>query len=148
MTTLHLLCGLPGSGKSTLAKRLEAELAVVRLTPDEWIVRLGRDGHDEAARAAVEALQWELAQKLLSLGVSVVMEAGFWSRSERQALREAAEALGASVALHFLDAPLDELKRRIVARNADLPEFGFPISPDDLDSWVLQFERPEPDELA
>jgi predicted kinase len=49
MPTLHLICGLPGSGKSTLAKQLERELAAARLTPDEWMSRIGLDGYDERA---------------------------------------------------------------------------------------------------
>ncbi len=41
--TPHMVCGLPGSGKSTLARQLEHELDLVRLTPDEWMLRLGGD---------------------------------------------------------------------------------------------------------
>jgi predicted kinase len=60
MPTLHLICGLPGSGKSTLARKLEGEKDAVRLTPDEWLMRLQIDGCDEKARSAIEAIQWDL----------------------------------------------------------------------------------------
>ena len=83
MPVLFLLCGLPGSGKTTLAMRLERERPALRLTPDEWIGALAIDSHDEEKRAAVEALQWEVAAQALVLGVDVVLDWGFWSRSER-----------------------------------------------------------------
>jgi hypothetical protein len=77
IATLHLLCGLPGSGKSTLARRLEQDGAGLRLSPDDWMLALGFQLYDEAARARVEQLQWALAQHLLANGVSVILESGF-----------------------------------------------------------------------
>ena len=82
MPVLHLICGLPGSGKTTLARRLERDLPAVRLAPDEWMARIVGDGYDEAKRAAVEAVQWEIAARALRLGVDVILENGFWSSSE------------------------------------------------------------------
>ena len=87
MPTLFLICGLPGSGKTTLAKRLKRERAALRLTPDEWMAHIARDGNDEVKRAAVEKLQWEIAQRVLSLGVNVILESGFWARNERDDFR-------------------------------------------------------------
>src|SRR6476659_6415304 len=44
VATLHLMVGLPCSGKSTLARTLEHEHSALRLTPDEWQIRLfGQD---------------------------------------------------------------------------------------------------------
>lgn len=148
MPTLHLICGLPGSGKSTLAKRLERALPALRLTPDEWMARIVGDGYDEPKRAAVEAVQWEIAQRALTLGLDVVLENGFWTRSERDAFRARAAELGAQTKLHFLDAPIDELKRRLVLRNASLPPDTFPVAPHLIDEWARLFEPPTPDELA
>lgn len=41
MATLHLMVGLPLSGKTTYARRLEREADALRLTPDDWHIRLG-----------------------------------------------------------------------------------------------------------
>jgi predicted kinase len=146
MATLFMICGLPGSGKSMLAKRLETEHRALRLVPDEWMVRLVGTGTDEQKRAAVEAIQWELAQRLLTLGVDVVLESGFWSRRERDEVRVRAAQLGATVELYFLDVPHAELVQRLLARNEALPPDTFKIEPADLDEWTQLFEPPTEDE--
>jgi predicted kinase len=147
MATLHMICGLPGSGKSTLAKRLEIERGLVRLTPDEWILGLGGRVDDVETRSAVESLQWELAQRLLEVGVGVVLEAGFWSRSERDAVRARVTEIGGDVELHHVDVPLDELKDRLRHRNAD-PMTEFRVDPERVDEWALSFEPPTSEELG
>src|SRR5258708_3060595 len=97
---LHLICGLPGSGKSTLAKRLESELPALGLTPDEWMSRIAGDGFDDAKRAAVETVQWEIGARVLSLGLDVILENGFWTRTDRDDFRERAQAVGACTKLY------------------------------------------------
>jgi predicted kinase len=147
MTTLFLICGLPGSGKTTLAKRLESERSALRLTPDEWMARIVGDGHDRARRAAIEAVQWEIAQRVLSLGVDVILESGFWSRREREEARSTATALGADTKLIFLDSTRDELARRLAQRNKALPPETFHVDEAQLDEWMHWFEPPTADEL-
>ena len=148
MPTLHLICGLPGAGKTTLAKQLEKACQTVRFSPDEWLHRLGLDFYDEAARARVEHLQWEVAQQLLSCGNDVILENGFWSKLERNQYRAVAEKVGAATKIHYLDVPMAELKSRISKRNLnsdpDTPE----VDPSCLDEWSKLFEPPSGEELA
>jgi hypothetical protein len=146
MATLHLLVGLPGSGKTTRARQIEAAGAF-RLSPDAWMARIVGDGYDAERREAVHAVQWEIAQRLLTLGVDVVLEFGFFRRSERAAFKEGALALGADVSVEFLDVPRDELLRRLLRRNADLPPDTFPVSEAHLDLCISWFERPTDAEL-
>lgn len=146
MSTLHLICGLPGSRKSTLACRLEKDGQGIRLSPDEWMLALGFELYDEAARLRVEQLQWVLAQRMLSAGSDVILENGFWSRQEREAYRSTAVALGANTRLHYLAVPIEELKRRIILRNQNLPAPA-QVNPDDLSEWAAMFEAPALEEL-
>jgi predicted kinase len=146
VATLFLICGLPGSGKSTLARELAQEHRALRLVPDEWMARIVGDGYDEQKRTAIEAIQWELAQRVLVLGLDVILENGFWSRRERDEYRTRAAELGVTVLLYYLEVSRAELVRRLVARNDALPRDTFRVEPEQLDAWARSFEPPTVDE--
>jgi predicted kinase len=85
------------------------------------------------------------AGQLLRSGVSVVIEFGSWHREERERIRQVAVVAGARTELHFLDAPLDELVRRVRQRGGPAAET--------LASVVLmqeagKFEKPADGEAA
>jgi predicted kinase len=146
--TLILLCGLPGSGKTTMARRLADTVPAVRLCPDEWMTGLGIDLFDVAARHRLERLFWQLAQNLLRLGQSVILESGFWLRSDREEKRLGARALGAAVELHYLEVPLDELCRRLEVRNATAAWRAAPITREMVEEYAPLFQAPDADELG
>jgi predicted kinase len=143
-----LTCGLPGAGKTELAKQLAAERGALRLTQDEWLVALGSNPWDDALRERVDRELWRLAQDVLHLGLSVVLDFGLWARVERDEMRSVARGLGVGVELHYLDVPIEELWRRIDARNSEPPWSGYPILREHLDEWALMFQAPDAAELA
>ena len=149
---LYLLCGLPTSGKTTRARELEAAADVVRLTADEWIARLYPDDAEAAARDErrdrVEALQWQIVERLLRIGADVVLDWGLWTRDERAHYRQRAEALGARVKIELVEAPLSVLQERLAERNRDLPPGTFHISAAEMEEFASLFERPTPEEMA
>ena len=142
---LVLLCGLPASGKTTLARELAEAYGAVRLNADEWKLALGIDPFDDDLRVRLERQLLALTQRLLTLGTSVILEWGFWARSERDDLREVARSLGAAVELRFLDVPYDELVRRVVERTAN---GGIPITASHLERYRAIFQPPTRDELS
>ena len=144
-TRLVLLCGLPASGKTTHARELADAYGAVRLNPDEWELALGVDPFDEDFQGRLEAEFWDLTQQLLILGTSVVLDWGFWARSERDEKREAARRLGVAVELRFLDEPYEELVRRVVARHT---AGGIPITETHMESYRRIFEPPTDEELS
>ena len=77
----------------------------------------------------------------------MILENGFWSRAERESYRAEAEALGASVELHYLDVERDVLWERLQRRNAALPPGTFAVTEAELDEWLGWFEPPVDEEL-
>lgn len=151
MPTLYIICGLPGSGKTTLAKQMEADSSAIRMCPDEWIQDIlppdySREELDRL-RDPVENLQWKLAERLLSIGVDVIIEWGTWGKSERENLRDKARQLGAKAALHYLEVPLEELIRRVEMRNANLPDGDFYLSTEEIKECFAIFQAPDEEEM-
>lgn len=145
---LILMCGLPGAGKTALANELAVERRAVRLTKDEWQWALGSSPWDRDFGERVEQELWKLAQEILRLGLSVVVDFGLWARVERDEMRATARALGVGVELHYLEASTDELWRRIEVRNSAPPWDDEPISRADLEEWQSTFQAPDTEELA
>jgi predicted kinase len=151
VATLHLMVGLPCSGKTTLAQKLESEQSALRLTPDEWQVRLfGQDAEEpehDVRHTLIETMLWNIANRALVLGTNVILDFGFWAREEREDFRLRAKQLGASSEVHFLDVSEDELMRRLEVRNSQLSQESFHIPENMMKPWIAFFQRPTPDEL-
>ena len=151
MATLHLIVGLPCAGKTTYAKKLELEQHALRFTPDEWHTRLfGLDlehpDHD-ARHGLIEAMMWDVAARALQLGSNVILDFGFWGKSEREEYRTRASQVGANTIIHFLNVPEEVLLARLEVRNANLPAGTFLIPVAKLRGWMQIFQAPSTDEL-
>ena len=158
MATLHLMVGLPCSGKTTLARQLETKHNALRLTVDEWHIRLfGHDFGDnldesdqtrhDVRHAAVESVMWDVASRVLILGVDVILDFGCWARSERDEYRSKALDIGADFKIYFTDASETELLERLKIRNTQLSASTFYIPESKLKEWMQLFEPPGRDEL-
>ena len=145
---LMLTCGLPGAGKTTRARQLAGDRNALRLTKDEWMWALGSSPWNASMQDKVERELWHLAQEVLRLGLSVVLDFGLWARIERDEFRTAARSIGVGVELHYIEVPLDELWRRIEARNSEPPWNTEPILRRHLDEWAALFQAPDDVETA
>jgi predicted kinase len=150
------MCGLPCSGKTTRAKQIEQEHSALRLTKDEWLMaifgeRMPARGYSleemDTVREPLESALFDLALRVLTLGVDVVLDFGVWARSERESFRARAAAAGARSELHFMDIAEEDLLTRLHARNGQLPPGTFHIEDAQIKEWAGWFERPTRDEL-
>jgi predicted kinase len=154
---IHLLLGPVGAGKSTLALELAREHRAVRLTLDEWMVRLfseDRPGsgvvewYRERARRTVSQI-WAVTTLLVERGIDVVLELGLIVRAEREGFYVLVRHAGLKLTIHVVDAPRDVRRERVLERNRSrgatfsmvVPEAIFELA---SDLW----EPPDAAELA
>jgi len=148
---VFLLHGYLGVGKTTLARRLEAEHAAIRFTHDEWMrVLYGNDPPEpffaeyaERVSDLIEAT-WT---RCLQLGLNVVLDFGFWSRSERDRTRALVARIGGECRLYRLTCPDGIARQRIESRNED-PDASLFIAPSTYDALKASFEPLGPDERS
>lgn len=146
--TLILFCGLPGSGKTTLAKQLEKQGRGVRICTDDWQEDLDVQHNDDNFHGKLQKRLYTHALKLLEYKQSVILEDGLWMQPERTEKLADAHKHGATTELHFFDLSLDEIWKRMQARNQVLPHGAVHMSHEDLQKCWNLFEKPTADELA
>ena len=149
MPIVHLLHGFLGTGKTTFARRLARETGALRFSPDERMTaRHGTDPHAAHFAAFHEVIMAELDAEwraAVSDGLDVILDYGFWSRAQRDAIRQAAVSLGASARLYALACPEPIARARIQARNTHLDGSLF-IADATYDTLLARFEPLQPDE--
>lgn len=150
MPTAHLIHGYLGVGKTTLAKHLEHTLPAVRFSPDEWMVALhGTDPPENLfgqLRAPVEQIINDLWPRVLAAGADVILDFGFWSRTDRDDARERAAAVGATTKLYVLQCSDEVALERCHARNQNL-QGSLHIADNTFERLKQRVQPPDEDEL-
>ena len=156
MSTAHLISGLPCAGKSTYAQQLQLRTRAVVFTLDRFLITMfgryevpdvGGEEHVRRVLACREVI-WMSAEKLLVLGTDVILDDGYFRREHRRNVVDAAVALGAAAKIHFIDTPLDDIRKRLADRNQNLPVYNFAIEPVTLEGCIRLFETPSDADAA
>ena len=142
--------GLSGSGKTYVSRRLAEQVDIVHLRSDVERKRLfglsplessrsgpGSDIYSTDANTRTYARLGELAGQLLDSGWSVLVDAAFLKREEREVFCEIGVARGVPFAIMHCEADIAVQRERVAARTGDASEADLAI----LD---LQLERQEP----
>lgn len=153
MPEIIMLCGRCGCGKTAYAQTLQARGNTFVLSSDDLMLTLfdiciGRERHQDMERRC-RAFLLDQAEALCALGLDVVLDFGFWSRSAREETKRYFAQRGIPARLVLLDAPYEVITRHLERRNR-LVEDGilraYPIDAEKrarFDSW---FEPPGPEE--
>lgn len=130
--------GLASSGKTTASAAMllaDAAAGTLRVRSDLERKRIhglpldiaSRSGlaagiYDVESSARTYARLAEIADRCLGAGWSVIVDAAFLEREQRQVFHRLAERHAASFSILACSAPLEELQRRIAARHDDASE--------------------------
>jgi predicted kinase len=147
---VYLICGFIGAGKSTFAKKLEEKTGAVRITKDEWSIRLiGNDptinGYAEWDRKII-GLSRDVAFYLAEKGMDVIIDEGFWEKETRDEMRRRIAAIGAKAVMYYVETPIETIRERVVGRNNNLTKDSFKISREMLDNYLTYWQPPSEDE--
>ena len=148
--TVYLICGFIGAGKSTFSKKLEQRTGAVRITKDEWLIKLfGYDprieGYSHYDHVICE-LSRKIAYDFAKHGTDVIIDEGFWAKSERDEMKARAEEVGAKCVLYYVECPIDVARKRVVGRNQNLTKDSFQINNEMFDGYLKHWEPPKKDE--
>lgn len=156
---LTITFGLSGSGKTTQSTaRLLADprAATIRLRSDverKRLFGLAPDADSGGAIYGAEATTRtyrrlaELARQALTDGWSVIVDAAFLRRAERDAFRRLADSARVPFAILACDAPADELRRRLATRAGDASEADTRVLELQLD-WQEPLDAAEAAEIC
>jgi predicted kinase len=150
-STLFLIHGYIASGKTTYAKKLEAETGAIRFTLDEWMVHFY--GVNLPAKKFAEyednikTMIWMMAEKFLANDVSVILDYGFWKRSDRDDYRARAKALDVQCELHVIELDNITALSRLKSRTEELPKGELIIDENAYHSLKEKFEPLDDDEV-
>ncbi len=148
---LMITHGLSGAGKTVVSERLVEQLGAVRIRSDVERKRLfglpassrsGARHHiygDDATALTYERLR-EIAGSILSYGYTVIVDATFLKKAHRLDFQRLAKERGVSFLVLDIQAPIDELRARIVSRARQRTD----ASEADLDVLAKQLEAREP----
>lgn len=118
--TLYIMHGPSGSGKSWLSEHLVPLVGAVRLRSDIERKRLAGEAkpdlYSPARNQQTNARLLECAQSCLQGGASVIIDAAFLKKRDRQQFKALADRLGASFVIISCVAEAEEMARRIQRR--------------------------------
>ncbi|MGI9292509.1 MAG: AAA family ATPase [Pseudomonadales bacterium] len=144
---LILMCGLSGSGKSTVAEQLMCELPAVRIRSDLERKRLhNMDQLQHTAtninsgiystQATQQLYQYlrRLTREIAAAGYSVIVDASFLQRQNRDRFVALARQIGLPVLILWCRADESVLRKRITQRTVN------GLDPSDADERILEYQ--------
>lgn len=150
MAKVYCICGKLCCGKSTYAKKLSEETRAPILSCDDLTLaifdeQLG-DSHERVTQKA-QAYLYQMAVQLAELGISVILEWGFWTRESRLAANKFFQEKGIPVEWHYVEVSEEMWRRNIAKRNASGAAGSYYVDEGLAEKCSSLFEAPHPEEI-
>lgn len=154
---VHLVFGPQGAGKSTYSRKLARLNNGTRFSIDDWMIQLYGPDLPKPLNLnwimtrvkRCEQQIWSTAKEVALNGGNIVLDLGFIKTINRDEFLQLAQQVGLSSVLHYVIAPHDERRRRVLARNVEKGDtFAFEVTPMMFDYMEKEFEAPSEVELS
>jgi predicted kinase len=147
----YVICGFIGAGKTTFARKLEKETGSIRITKDEWIInifgnKIASDKNFETYDKHITELATDIAFKILKAGKDVIIDEGFWVKSQRDDIKKKIADVGAKPILYYVECPIEQMRERVVTRSKISLVDSFEISGEMFDRYLPYWQPPKADE--
>lgn len=153
MAKVIMTCGRICSGKSTYAEKLRVRYNAVVLSVDEITLALFDQNVGEKHDDYVERTEKYLFDKsldIISVGVDVILDWGFWTKIERDYARSFYGSKGIVCEFHYIDISDEKWHMRIDKRNRGITK-GEAVAYYVDENLVVKvnsiFERPDKEEI-
>lgn len=137
---LIIMRGLSASGKSTVSQRVLDKLGAIRIRSDIERKRLFDISIDDKTSNSINAGLYseqasqktyaklaELASQIIQTGFSVIVDAAFLKYEQRKVFQQLANQLSVPYCILEVTAPVEVLRKRIVARTNDVSDANLEV---------------------
>lgn len=153
MPKVFLTCGKICSGKSTYANKLQITNKAILLSVDEITLALfGRDAgenHDTYVERTEKYL-FEKSIEIIETGINVVLDWGFWTKTERDFAKEFYRSQGIDYEFHYIDISDETWQRNLEKRNAEIlsgKTSAYYVDEELAKKFGVIFEKPDKSEI-
>ncbi len=145
-----LICGRICCGKTTYARRLIEQRSAVLLSCDEITLALfGQyigEKHDEIVEST-ERYLFGKSLEILETGIDVILDFGFWTRTERDQATAFYKTHGYVPEWHYIDVADEVWRRGIQKRNGGMTNDDYFVDDNLAEKFLGMFEKPEKSEI-
>ena len=120
MAKVIILCGKIASGKTFYAEQLRKKTNAIILSVDVLMLQLSDEclggRHDDIALRC-ERYFYQLAEQIISSGMYVIIDFGYWTKKERDIAKDYFRRAGIPMELHYIKVPEDIRLKQLENRN-------------------------------
>lgn len=154
MSRIIAICGKICSGKSHYARQIKEQKNAVILSIDEATYELIDNKQGEFYNVFAERVNKYLMKKAVEIvkaGCNVILDWGFWTKTERQETTKYFNQFGIDVEWHYVDIEQSRWKQLIKERNNKIKNgnggSNFYVDEGLMEKLLSKFEEPTRDEI-